>query len=237
MWTDTRWDHVCDPTWWGITVAALMDMMQRISWNSNLMWAPVEPNGTSSSSSQANSVRTGGLCVNTAEAILPSELTEKTHLCWRGTDDQRRTWRKTTYGVGGLEWWWGGGLKRGEDCLPSVPFRARWRESEGTEYRMRNKWQEWAYKRKWSLELWDWEDWRALEFSEPSLMGLLCPTIHHAEMQRTRSANIHKKFSLNFIPSQTEIRLNCWRLLPVITLRHVRLAERSNRWTEYKDGQ
>lgn len=99
MWKETWWDHVYDPTWWEITVAALMDMMYRISWNSNLMWAPVAPNGTSST--RGDSVRTGGLWENTAETIFPSELTEKTHLCWQGTDDQRRTCRKKTYGTRG----------------------------------------------------------------------------------------------------------------------------------------
>lgn len=144
------------------------------------------------SSNQANSVRTGGLCVNTAETILPSELTEKTRLCWRGTDNQRRTWSKRIYGVGGL--------REGKDramtvCQVSLPERDG--ESEWTEYRMRNKWQEWGYKRKWRLELysgpWDWEDSKALEFSQLGLMGLLCPNINHAEMQR--SASIHKELS------------------------------------------
>lgn len=117
MWKETRWDHVYDPTWWEITVAALMDMMYHISWNSNLMWAPVAPNGTSSN--RGDSVRTGGLWVNTAETIFPSELTEKTHLCWQGTDDQRRTCRKKTYGTRGG----GGKLRRGEGLSAKCPFQ------------------------------------------------------------------------------------------------------------------
>lgn len=174
IWKETWWDHVCDPTWWAITVAALIDMMYFISWNSNLMWAPVVPNGTSSR--QANSVRTGGVCVNTAETIFPSELTEKTHLCWRGTDDQRRTCRKMTYGARGGGIGTGAKEKGGTVCRVSLSESDRER-AKGPNYRMRNKWQERVYKRKRCLALyrgaWDWEDWTALEFFQTSLMGLM----------------------------------------------------------------
>lgn len=230
MWKETRWDHVCDPSWWEITVVALMDVMYRISWNSNLMWAPVEPNGTSSN--QANSVRKGGLCVNTAETILPSELTEKTHLCWRGTDDQRRTCRKRHMG-----WGEGGGLKRGEWLSTNCPFqRGRWRESEGTEYRMRNKWQEWAYKRKWSLGLesgWNGRLWNSLSqvwwdcYVQPLIM-LRCKEQGLQTSTRSR-AELHSKSNRDQV-----------RLLEVITSNYMtshQIKAPFNIWTEHTEGE
>ncbi len=131
------------------------------------MRAPVEPNSTSVILWER---RTYSLCVNTAETILPSELTEKTHLYWGETDDQRRTCRtregdKRGRDEMGRRQAEGGSVKEREDRpFAKCPFQ-RWMEREWGD-RRQGRYRpgaEWGYKRKYGTELYGeteaWEDW------------------------------------------------------------------------------
>lgn len=166
------------------------------------MWTPVESNSPSSNKDRVIlwERRTCGLCVNTAETILPSELTEKTHLCWGETDDQRGTCKgedtRAKEGGGGWAETWRRQAERGEklkggrtDRLPSVPCRDRWRvrgqKTGEIETRGKNEAIKGSEGRSCTKRLKPGRTGRteALEFFQHGLMGPLCPPINHCEME------------------------------------------------------
>lgn len=184
-----------------------------------------------------------------------SSLRRLTHLCWGQTDAQRRTCTRAKRGGGaggkrveswnGKETSWEG--KRGRtDCLPSVPFRDRWRESEGTEDRGdRDQGQNEAIKgserlsrsgrlkpgrtgRLWnsfSIAWWDpcVPPLITVTWSEGKGQGptyIYKYTVNGDFPETTSTMNLLP----NLIPSQINVSWNCWSLQ-----RQVRLTQRMMR--------
>lgn len=128
------------------------------------------------------------------ETILPSEITEKTHFYWGEADNLRCTCRRARR------------VKERQDrqdCLPSAPFRDRWRESEGTVDR--DQGQNDAKKGskglscKGRLKPGKCGKTAALEFLQHSLMSPLCPSINHCVMEKGQIKGEYTVYTVHYL--------------------------------------